>query len=321
MAFCSQPFFNAEIYENGDVYNCCPHFQKYIPLGNIFNQPFDEIWNGKRAKEIRQSLLNGDFSVCDSMCVNGKDEQISQDCKIEMEQYPKFFAVSSDNICNVKCRFCRENHPKSGISDEEFISKIDSCFLPIMKNAEFIRFGCSGEPFASLKEKELIKRITETYPNIKIQIFTNGILGNEETLKKYNIYGKIDSITVSIHAATKETYEKIVRGGNFDKLTKNLELYSNLKSKNLLNSLDFVFVVYAENYTEIPAFVEFAKKYNAHPMFWSFRKNINTEIGKQYEKYSVIEPTSEHYEKLCKIIKSTDFNGAFLAPEFQKLLS
>ena len=46
----------------------------------------------------------------------------------------------------------------------------------------------------------------------------------------------------------------------FEKLIKNLEFYSALKSKNLLNALDFVFVVYSENYTEIPAFVEFAKK-------------------------------------------------------------
>ncbi len=321
MEFCTQAFYNTEIYENGDVYNCCPHFQHYIPLGNIFAQPFEEIWNGERAKNIRKEILNGTFSLCDPMCPEYKQHlEKPADCEESMSQYPKNLAVSSDNICNVRCRFCRENHLKSEISDEEFISKIDTSFLPIFKNAEFVRFGCSGEPFASKKEKELIKRILENYPDIKIQIFTNGILGNKETFEKYNLFGKIDSLTVSIHAATKPTYEKVVRDGNFEKLIKNLEFYSELKSQNLLNALDFVFVVYSENYTEIPAFVEFAKKYNAHPLFWVFRKNINTELGQQYDKYSVIEPTSEHYENLCKIINSTDFNGAFLAPELRKLL-
>lgn len=268
MAFCSQAFYNIEIYENGDIYNCCPHFQNYIPIGNLFKMPFDEIWNSKRVQSYRENLLNGDFSMCNPMCNKiNNDEEIKEDCKSFMEKYPRFFAISSDNICNVKCRFCREKNLKSELSDKEFIKKIDSVFLPIMKDAEFIRFGCSGEPFASTKEKELISRIINKYPQIKVQIFTNGLLANEQTLKKYKLYGKIDSLTVSIHAATKKTYEKIVRGGNFELLVKNLELYSDLKQNGLLNALDFVFVVYKENYTEIPDFIEFAK--NTTPILYS----------------------------------------------------
>lgn len=321
MKFCSQAFYNAEIYENGDVYNCCPHFQDYTPIGNIFQNSFKEIWNSKREQEIRKGLLNSDFSMCNSMCDKYNCEQtIEKDCKIKMKNYPLYIAISADNICNVKCRFCRDNNKKSDISDKEYISMIDEKILPIFKDAKTVRFGCSGEPFASRKEKELIKRITQKYTDCKIQIFTNGLLGNANILKKYELTDKIDFLTVSIHAATKETYEKIVRGGNYEKLNKNLKMYSKMKKSGKLYSLDFVFVVYSENYTEIPDFIKFAKKYNARPLFWAFRQNSLVEIGKKYKEYSIIEPKNKHHKKLVKILNSTDFSNAYLAPELEKLI-
>lgn len=46
--FCPQPFEQIEIYESGDVYTCCPDFINFYSIGNIFKQPFSEIWNGEK---------------------------------------------------------------------------------------------------------------------------------------------------------------------------------------------------------------------------------------------------------------------------------
>ena len=56
MSFCEQPFNRIEIYENGDVFNCCPPFINHYSVGNIFNTPFDEIWNGEKQKELRKKI-------------------------------------------------------------------------------------------------------------------------------------------------------------------------------------------------------------------------------------------------------------------------
>lgn len=91
MKFCQDAFYNLEIHEDGSVYNCCAHFNNYMPLENIFEEPFEKIWNSSRAIEIRKNLLKGNFSLCNPMCnkYNG-EAQINDDCKEYMEQYPLY---------------------------------------------------------------------------------------------------------------------------------------------------------------------------------------------------------------------------------------
>lgn len=321
MAFCTQPFTHIEIYENGDVFNCCPAFLDYKSIGNIFENSFEQVWNSEKVIELREKVLNNDFSLCSDLCPRKLEENKSpreEHFNPTMIEYPKIISISSDNICNVRCKICRDDFFKSPISDEVFESKIKDTILPIFKNAHSIRFGCSGEPFASRKEKTLMKSISETYPNIKYHIHTNGILGDKKLLDELGIYEKINIMTVSIHSASRWTYNKIVRGGNYDKMLKNLKLYSEMKEQNLIDNLRMIFVVYSENYKEMPKFIELAKKHNANPEFWAYRIN-ETELGRNYEKYSIIEPTHKEHKNLVKILKSRIFDSVTLYPELEQL--
>lgn len=64
---CSSPWSNLEIRPNGDA-TFCPDFPDYI-IGNILEEPFEEIWNGDKAKKFRGLLIkNGLFPLCSRCC-------------------------------------------------------------------------------------------------------------------------------------------------------------------------------------------------------------------------------------------------------------
>jgi len=60
---CVSTWFIAQIMADGEVipYTRCYH----VPLGNINDQPFLELWNGEKARAWRGDLRrNGRFPAC-----------------------------------------------------------------------------------------------------------------------------------------------------------------------------------------------------------------------------------------------------------------
>ena len=321
MPFCIQPFNRIEIYENGDVYNCCPPFINYYSIGNIYQNSFDEIWNGEKVKELRKKILNGDFSLCSDLC-NRKNNEDAVLCTSEIvDEYPVEISISSDNACNVRCKICRDEHFKTPYNKSNLEDEIENIWLPILKNAKLLRFGCSGEPFASYKETMIIKKAADKYPNLKFHFHTNGILGTEKKLKELNVFYKTDIITISLHSASRWTYNKIVREGNYDRVMENIKLYSKMKQNNLIKQFRMIFVVYSENYKDMPKFVKLASKYNANAEFWALRENNVTKIGKDFDKYSLLNPMHKHHKDLIKILQNPIFerDNVTLFPELKDL--
>jgi len=55
---CGEPFESLNINVFGEVYPCCAEEIVKFPVGNIFEQPLDEVWNGVKMRNIRDFLLN-----------------------------------------------------------------------------------------------------------------------------------------------------------------------------------------------------------------------------------------------------------------------
>jgi radical SAM protein with 4Fe4S-binding SPASM domain len=53
---CLDPWYNPFIQPDGGVWPCCWF---YSALGNVKQEPFDEIVNGQRFRELRRELLTG----------------------------------------------------------------------------------------------------------------------------------------------------------------------------------------------------------------------------------------------------------------------
>jgi radical SAM protein with 4Fe4S-binding SPASM domain len=56
---CPYPWYSFVIASNGDVVSCCRDLEHKTVLGNLFEQDFEEIWNGERYQALRRDLIEG----------------------------------------------------------------------------------------------------------------------------------------------------------------------------------------------------------------------------------------------------------------------
>ena len=191
-----------------------------------------------------------------------------------MSEYPQIVKFVYDYECNIACKICRKSVNRLSSNELNLLnSKIDTFFLPFLQSAKKLIINAAGDPFGSRHSRLVIKKAAEKYPDLKFDFHTNGILCNEKNFLALNIKPeKIDKIRISIHAATPETYGKIVPGGEllFPQIIKNLEYLSKIKEKNSF-SIFIHFVITPLNYKEIPDFIELAEKFRVSPHFWEYR--------------------------------------------------
>lgn len=313
---CIVPFEHLMFFQDGKVYSCCPAIVNKYTFGNIFDQSYEELWNGEKAKTFRQSVLDGNYQFCDlKSCItrNLKEDGRFNSEKIydsaEVTELPKMVHFNIDETCNARCIMCRDK----SIHNPEWIKKyeenIDKTLIPLLKNAETVYLNGSGELFASNLCKNLVKKITATYPNIKFDLITNGLLANAKNFEEIGLLGKVQSIEVSMHSAHKETYEKIVRGGNFDTLMENLKFISEMKKSGKLDFFWLNFVVNSYNYQEMIDFQKLANELGATTNFWEYRTWGEVELDKRYDEVAIFEPTHPDYPKYLEVINNEIFKS------------
>jgi radical SAM protein with 4Fe4S-binding SPASM domain len=65
--FCSHAASYVKVDLDGTVYPCCRSPQQ-LRMGNIHEQPFEEIWNGAPYRELRRRMHSGDLPECCRDC-------------------------------------------------------------------------------------------------------------------------------------------------------------------------------------------------------------------------------------------------------------
>jgi sulfatase maturation enzyme AslB (radical SAM superfamily) len=124
----------------------------------------------------------------------------------------------------------------------------------------------SGDPFASKLFWEFLQSIDgKLNSNIKIHLQTNGVLFTQENWNKlHKLHENHIAAIISLDAGTEESYNYTRRGGDWNKLMKNLEFISTLYKENKLKFVRLDCVVQNKNYKEIGTFINIAKNYNFH---------------------------------------------------------
>lgn len=302
-AICTYPFESAQISMQGDVYVCCPPWCRSFSFGNIYEQSFDEIWNGEKAKEFRRQFINDNYNICDlNLCVKDCSHNVIPS---ETAAKPKTFIFCYDATCNVKCIFCRSCHQKQDLS--YFNENMDEIISDMLENAQNVVLSGVGECLFSPHSRKLIKRISEINPDIKFSLISNGILCDENNLTELGIINKLLSVTISLHAVNKKTYDKLVIGGDFDRVIKNLEFLSNLKKEGKLANFIFNFVVNAYNYKEMAAYIKMAEKYGATVGFLELLKlETNEDV---YKKLNIFDEKHPEYNDFVRVLKNPIFRS------------
>jgi len=281
--FCRQPWSFVEVQGDGNIYNCCPGWITK-PLGNILEQSWEEVWNGKVAQEYRQSMLDSTFKNCikencahllsdtlreGSPVFEKKDLNILwRKLKTIDNTGPLVVNLCYDRSCNLSCPSCRDelvmNSPKS--YEWNNIEKIHKIVMDeIIKDAYRLYITGTGDPFASPFFRSFLQEFdSKKYPKIgMIHLHTNGTLWTKsmwESMK--NVHPLVKSVEISIDASTRETYEIVRRNGDWDMLMDNLDYINTLDT---IEEINLSFVVQNINYKEIFDFEKLKDKLNNIP--------------------------------------------------------
>ena len=316
---CTAPFSQVYIYPDGRVFLCpdC-YMHPNAQIGNLNDNTFDEIWNGKKAQNIRNQILKNLHVFCSYSSCREKsnfhlytilDRKIDYSCI--QKKYPKMVSLAIDSECNASCIMCRGDIFRCTDEEIEVLKdKIENLYLPILKDAEYLTLSTTADPFASRATRLLMKRAAQTYPSLKFDLLTNGTLCDEFNCKDTGIIDRLSSVMFSVHSCTQETYDSIVKNGNFQNVCENIKWMSSFKKSGKIDNFFLAFVVSSKNYKEIPQFVEFANDNNAVALFWSCR-DWGGNLSYTDEDLQVCDPKHDKYLELKEILKSIELETEY----------
>lgn len=311
---CPLAFNFCEIHNNGAVYPCCPAYCKFYEFGNLNTQDFEEIFRSEKAKIFREKILNNDYSLCDLQICAQRYKLINKE-EAEKAYLPKHIKMCWDMECNAACITCRNKLIRNDAKELEKLKKIEEKILPYIGSLEEITLSGEGDPFGSRYCQEFIKKVAELNPNIIFNLHTNGALCSESMVKKLGIYDRIGFVHISIHAATKETYDKIVRFSNFNQVWKNIEWLAKRKQEGKVRYIDLTFVTNNFNYQEMNAFAELAHKYGATAGFRLCRDWGSDYTKDKMDKVAIWNPEHPEHWKFLKEISTLDIKSGLVFVE------
>ena len=114
MKFCSRPFKYLYLDNYKGEVALCPWMKKeVVHIGNLFEQPFNAIWNGEKARSLRERIRRGDYSVCrPEGCPFLQNKNLPEKPVEYVNSYavadtPAIVNLAYDYMCNQYCETCR----------------------------------------------------------------------------------------------------------------------------------------------------------------------------------------------------------------------
>ncbi len=168
---------------------------------------------------------------------------------------PKLVSIECDNVCNLKCVMCPYpdmSRPKVKMSMELFSKIVDNAVEVGIKE---LNLNVYNEP---LLDSSIFDRITYAKSRgMRVGFSTNGTLLTEARAEQI-IQSGLDWIVISIDGASKETYERIRIGADFDDVIRNTQQLVELRKASHTDKpvVTVSCVVQKDNYTELTTQLE-----------------------------------------------------------------
>ena len=235
-AACIAPWVSLELDPAGIVYACCANL--LYPLGRIGTDRLSDLWDGPRARVLKDALLNWDLSVGCAGCRWHLDHgRVAP----EMAIYDPFPLTTPDpagpvsmtfalsNRCNLACAMCTPElsstiRHRAGLPrlhspyDDQFFVDLAG-FLPGLRHAKFL----GGEPFLIPEHHRVWDLLTETGATPRLHVTTNGTVWNDRVERLLGEF--VVDLSISVDAASAETYESVRDGAKFDDVRANIDRF------------------------------------------------------------------------------------------------
>lgn len=239
-------------------------------------------WNSPAAQELRASILDGTYRYCHlDRCgmslVMKEDLRQGWDAsgelpirsanlaallehKTELPEGPAAATLMGDPRCNLACPSCRpEKVTKLDAIAEKNVGAMNELLSRYGRNLKVLKIAGDGEALFSPGLREVLLRAGD-FPDLdRVDLLTNGLL--LDTLDELSPgAAKVRRLSVSVDAGDSATYAA-VRGGDWDRLLRNLEWASKERKRGRFEFLGLNFVVRSSNYGSLPAFFDLCDRF------------------------------------------------------------
>lgn len=174
---------------------------------------------------------------------------------------PFHINVEISAMCNFNCKICgfQEHYQPKGLMSMDTFKRLEDLF----KKANSVLFGFNAETLLNPRAVEMLCFAKKANPRLHVSILTNGSLLTKE-LSEQLIKNGLNDLSISIDAATEETYEKLRGNPNsdFEKLIHNIKELNKLKEKHKSKTPYLLtnFVGIKDNIHELLDFIDLAKE-------------------------------------------------------------
>ena len=173
--------------------------------------------------------------------------------------YPKYIEIEITTICNKRCVLCEHTYwkdqPMKNLTFNEFKRVVDQ--FPKLR---WTNLTGEGDAFLNPEYIKMIEYLKSK--DIPVYLVDSFDLITEKIAKQLVQLG-VDGIYISLDGATRETYNRIKVGCDFDRVLKNIRTLVEIKKemKTPIPELCFRFVVTTLNVHEMPNFVELVRSF------------------------------------------------------------
>jgi len=136
-----------------------------------------------------------------------------------MRSRPLAIHIEYNDYCNARCIQCARENPDIPRNTGQWTLDMLERISPWLPSAGYVGIAGLGEPFISETLLDFLERIVQAGP--APSVITNGTLITPEKAERLAGMGPM-LLNVSIDGATRETFEKIRVGADFDKVIENL---------------------------------------------------------------------------------------------------
>jgi MoaA/NifB/PqqE/SkfB family radical SAM enzyme len=170
-------------------------------------------------------------------------------------KYPRRIILEVTSRCNLRCTLCAQSIYK--FSPTSLPWEIFEKIVPLLPRAEEATLFGWGEPFLHFRFMKMFE-VVSAYRNLSTYIVTNGTLLHQ--VAEGLVKGRLTYLSISFDGATKNTYEEIRKGANYEKVLDNISLVHRYKELYKLETpyIRLIFVASRKNIEELPSLVELA---------------------------------------------------------------
>ncbi|MEM6531067.1 MAG: radical SAM protein [Myxococcota bacterium] len=193
-----------------------------------------------------------------------------------MKHFPTVIELELSNRCNLDCIMCPRLPQTLNMGDmsEALLHRVLGEALDVP--GRIFRLHGIGEPLLSPLFRPAVERIKSDPGDHRIELLTNGHLLSRDMVR-FLVRQEVDDVTISVAAATAESYLEVRRSKKFDRVVRNTVRLIDERDRtgaDMRISVQLVRVPPADQ--EVDAFVDFWSRFDVvieiwHDMNWGRR--------------------------------------------------